>query len=108
MTSDVQGDSLSVAVSPGQCQQETTTEVDGANNENVYWHSGSAPVGEYKVCVHHFKPCTKEPVKYLVTLYNSRGGQTYEGTLTKDQRRAQLVTSFRCDAPPTPSAAANR
>lgn len=82
--------------------------VDGVNNENVYWQTGTAPAGEYKVYVHHFKPCTKEPVKYLVTVYNGRNVQTYEGTLTKDQRRAQLVTSFRRDAAPAPSVAASR
>jgi len=68
--------------------------VDGVNKENVFWQTGTAPSGEYKSYVHHFRNCVTEPTNYSVTVYNGRKVETFEGTLGKDERAPRLVTTF--------------
>lgn len=68
--------------------------VDGVNNENVFWQTGTAPSGEYEIYVHHFRNCVSEPTSYSVTVYNGRKVETFEGTLGKDERTPRLVTKF--------------
>lgn len=74
--------------------------IDGVNNENVYWATGTAPSGEYKIYVHNFRSCVREPVNYLVTVYNGRTIQTFEGTIRRDEVKPRLITTFERQSSP--------
>ncbi|HEX2875973.1 MAG TPA: hypothetical protein VHP33_32205 [Polyangiaceae bacterium] len=69
-------------------------QIDGVNNENVFWKTGTAPAGEYKVYVQNFRSCLREPVNYLVTVYNGRNIQTFEGTIGNNDPKPRLITTF--------------
>jgi hypothetical protein len=74
--------------------------IDGVNNENIFWQTGTAPSGEYKIYVHHFKSCVREPTNYFVTVYNGRKVETFEGILGKDERAPRLIATFKRALPP--------
>ena len=75
--------------------------IDGVNNENVYWPAGSAPSGEYTVRVDLWAACDGQDVEYRVTVV--LGGtdvSTYDGSFTPADAdmggpgAGELVTRF--------------
>lgn len=55
-------------------------DVDGIDNENVRWPTGSAPHGAYIVRVDNFLQCTVAAVNYVVTVQKAgQGAQTFTG-----------------------------
>lgn len=70
--------------------------IDGVNNENVFWETGTAPAGEYIVNVEYYDNCNvTTPVNYVVTVINGTAVNTYSGTLSPDQLKTPIeVTRF--------------
>ncbi len=62
--------------------------------ENIYWASGQAPSGTYKVQVNYYEPCVSEKsVNWTVRVVRMGITETYTGTLTYDDE-TQDVTTF--------------
>lgn len=56
--------------------------IDGVNNENITWPSGSAPNGQYTVRVNWFDACEQAKANWVVTIrVAGRAPQTVSGTL---------------------------
>ncbi|MCB1155350.1 hypothetical protein KDL45_16950 [bacterium] len=55
-------------------------DIDGVNNENIYWPIGSAPSGEYQVLVDYFKNCGASEVHYFVNILIGEELMSFEGT----------------------------
>jgi hypothetical protein len=56
-------------------------EIDGIDNENVRWPTGTAPHGAYIVRVDNFEQCTTAAVNYVVTVQKTgQAAQTFTGT----------------------------
>lgn len=59
--------------------------------ENIYWPSGGAPRGLYKVDVVLYSHRTAQPVHYWVTVKNGDSVNTYEGELGVARDRLRVV-----------------
>ncbi len=56
--------------------------IDGINIENIFWPTGSAPVGEYVVNLQYYAPCVAGTVDYTVTVsLGDRVIETVSGTV---------------------------
>lgn len=64
--------------------------------ENVYWPSGRAPKGEYKVNAVLYSHRTSGAVHYWVTVKNGDSTETYEGNLDDAIKNIEVV-KFRHD-----------
>lgn len=54
-------------------------DIDGINNENVFWPDAEAPEGEYIVRVDYYEACEQGPVNYLVTVRSGDQVTSYTG-----------------------------
>lgn len=69
--------------------------IDGVNNENIFWDSGSAPSGEYQVQVNYFARCAADSVNYTVTVSIGDNIRTYSGSFAAaDVHTTHDVTTF--------------
>jgi len=64
--------------------------IDGVNNENVTWPSGSAPRGMYTVRVDYWSSCSQSETNYVVTVQRGGAPETFRGTLTGSGTRGGL------------------
>jgi len=61
--------------------------------ENVYWPTGGAPSGQYKVQVRYFTSCDDSgPVSYTVRVVTKGEVKTYSGTLESSGQTDDVVT----------------
>lgn len=67
--------------------------------ENIYWTPGNAPRGQYVVYVDHFRNHgASDPTPYTVRVVKEGKISTYEGSLSRGERR-QRVVAFMVDDP---------
>lgn len=67
--------------------------------ENIYWATGTAPMGHYQVYVDYYQQCGLGPdeSRYQVTVLHGNERKEFSGTITKDQTNARkkLVYEFQ-------------
>jgi hypothetical protein len=69
--------------------------IDGINNENIFWDSGSAPSGEYKVQVDYYQHCAATSVNYTVSVFIGDDIKIYKGSFAAaDESVTHDVTTF--------------
>jgi hypothetical protein len=51
-----------------------------ASAENIYWPTGAAPTGEYRVRVQDFEPCDPGPIPFTLRIENGGVVDTYQHT----------------------------
>jgi hypothetical protein len=76
--------------------------IDGVDNENVRWLSGTAPHGSYQVLIDNYEACTPAAVTYVVTVQKAgKPPQTFTGSFSADDPgdggdigAGKLVTKF--------------
>jgi hypothetical protein len=73
-----------------------------AHSENIFWPSGAAPVGEYRVHVQNFQSCTPGKIAFTVTVAHGGSVQTFnhefaDGTAGEVPGVANVleITAFR-------------
>jgi hypothetical protein len=66
-----------------------------ASAENVFWPSGSAPVGEYRVVVHEFEQCEAGAIDFAVRVENGGLVETHHGRFADGAQGTSIeVTTF--------------
>jgi hypothetical protein len=76
--------------------------IDGVDNENVRWPTGTAPHGSYQVLIDNYQACTAAAVSYVVTIQKvGKAPQTFTGSFSADDvgdggdvGAGKLVTKF--------------
>jgi hypothetical protein len=66
----------------------------GTNSENVFWPSGNAPSGEYRITVHNYEHCTPGEIHFTVRVAYEAVVNTFSGTFA-DGTAGQVVEVAR-------------
>jgi hypothetical protein len=73
-----------------------------ANGENIYWPSGGAPEGEYRISVQNYEQCTPGDIHFTVTVEHDGVVETFDGVFpdgtageTPSATNVVQVTTFR-------------
>jgi hypothetical protein len=70
-------------------------EIDGVNNENIFWPSGTAPHGTYTVKVHYWAHCSASTVNYTVNVIRGVDISSYHGFFTaSEEDETKTITTF--------------
>jgi len=78
----------------------TACQIDARNNENIYWPTGKAPRGDYKVRVDYWSNCGQPLVNWVVRVVVKGQATVYAGNLTGigdhgGQGSGLPITTFR-------------